>query len=646
MKKEIGNIKRVIKTKFKRKSNYVKNSFYSLSKKMKYLKLMHWTYPKKIFLGILIILILGACLLYCPFSFNYESYQYVNNEYIFQFKNNLLDYYVGLETKEIHYNFIDALFMASSAFTDTGFSIITVGSDLSAFGQVVIYTLIQIGGFGYISLFYLIGKALRNITKKNLFSTSLLNIERGGTKISNSSAMITKIFLVILSLQLFFAFLLSGVFYAYPFKIQQSWEQLIKSYPIGTEFSFSINGKDYVFNISDNNINNLISLTFDNVDGAVIPAYHNFGLSLWYSLFLCGSAINNAGFDLFGSTSLQLFRNDIGIFIQFIILILVVIGGIGFPVIYDLSLRFQWFLKYKISYKIMHKQIYAHIEKPRFGSFTKMCLWSCLIVSLISIAVLFFTEYAGKNSFTTLDINNVQNYFSIINFPEYVTISPDTNSAQTIHFFGSSPELNKNLSIIFTALSTRSAGFSTVDIVNFTEPSIIVLSILMFIGASPSSTGGGIRTTTLTVILKSMLSWLRGLNTTSFAKRRIPYKTVSNAYLIFVVSMIMLILMSLLLYITSEIEINGKNLVAEEFKNKSIYYGFSYFFFECASAFGTTGLTVGIVNSQYIQWWNLLILIVLMFIGQLGISSTLLIFARKVPKKIESAYLEENVRLG
>ena len=168
----------------------------------------------------------------------------------------------------------------------------------------------------------------------------------------------------------------------------------------------------------------------------------------------------------------------------------------------------------------------------------------------------------------------------------------------------------------------------------------------MFIGASPSSTGGGIRTTTFWVVLQSLSSWLRGLEKTSYAKRKIPSKTVTNAYLVLFISTIMIVLISMIVYITSEININGSNLISEEYKNKSVLYTFPYFLFECASAFGTTGLSIGICNSDSLQWWNLILLISLMFIGQLGISSTLLIFARKIPKKNESSYLEQDIRLG
>lgn len=638
-------IKKIIKIKIRRRIYDIQDYFFELKRKTSYLKLMHWTYPKKIFLGILIILIIGACLLYSPISFNYESYQYVNNQFVFNFNVSNPNEVIGIGKKTVHYDFIDALFMASSAFTNTGFSLLNIGSEITFFGQFVILFLVQIGGLGYMSVFYLIGRAIQNITKKKIFSTSMLNIERGGTKISSSYTMIVRIFIIILAIQLCFALIISGILYSYPFKQQQDWNTLLTTLPKDTTFSFVVNGKTYTFDTSNKNINNLLSLTFNNIEGKTLLSYQNYPLAFWHALFLTGASINSAGFDLFGSTSLQLFRNDAGLSIQTLTLILIFIGGIGFPIIYDFSLSIEWFFKYKILYKVFHKQRYMHLQKPKWNIFSKVCIYSWIFVTLISLVILYSIEYFNKSQANSLDSEDIQNYFSLINYPNSVIVNLPNNPIK-INFFGENPILNKNFSIFYTSISTRSAGYATVNMITFTEPSIMFLSILMFIGTSPSSTGGGIRTTTIAVVFKSLFSWLRGVEKTSLFKRRIPTKTVTNAFLILIISIMLMIVMTLLLYLTSELNIAGKNLVSEEFKNKSILYSFTYFLFECASAFGTSGLTVGIVNSAYFQWWNLLILIILMFIGQLGVSSTLLIFARKTPKKTEASYLEHDIRLG
>lgn len=190
-------------------------------KKISRFKIMQWTYPRKIFLSILLLILIGSLLLYTPIAFNYQTYHYENNQYVFHLlpsKN-----FVYTQNKRIlNFNFFNAIFMATSAFTNTGLTLLPIGDDLSFFGQFVIYVLIEIGGFGYASLFYLAAKWLRKITKKGVFSSAILNIEKGGTKITSSPFMIVKIFIIIFIIQLVFGFIFSLIFFFHPFYIQQS----------------------------------------------------------------------------------------------------------------------------------------------------------------------------------------------------------------------------------------------------------------------------------------------------------------------------------------------------------------------------------------------------------------------------------------
>lgn len=648
-----------IKKKIKKISFSFKNSQFTFSKKLKYLSLMHWTYSKRIFLGILVIWLIGALLLYTPIAFNYESYQYINNEYVFNLKSTSIDEYMNSATvmHEYHFNFLKAIFTSASAFTNTGLTVIpSIGTYLSFFGQFVVFVLIEVGGFGYISLFYLIGKSLRVIIKKDLFETSLLNIERGGTKVSNSPKMIVRIFFVFIIIQVIFSLSLSGMFYSIPFYQQQTWSNYISQlqwneiqYHVGDKVINITRGEDF-----EEKANNLLSLAFNST--TLMPTYHNYGTSLWYSIFITGSAVNNAGFDLFGYTSLQFLRNSNGISIQILILILVVIGGIGFPIIYDLSNQVEWFFKYKIMYKIFDKKEYARLIKPKLSVFSKLSLWSALIVSVVSIAILYMTEYVGSNSYVGFEANDsniitgssfFQNNISLVNYPISATIKfTNGNQAILVPFWDDNPFLNKNFAIFFNGLAARSAGFSTVNFQNMTESSILVIAILMFIGTSPSSTGGGIRTTTLFIMIKSMLSWYRGVENTSMFKRKVPVKTVKESYIVFLSAIVLILLLTVIMFTTSSELINGKNLVSEEYSSSNKIFNFTSFLFEACSAFGTSGNSIGITSSSYIQWWNLVILIILMYIGQMGMSSANLIFARRVPKKQESFYLEENIKIG
>ncbi|MCF0217640.1 MAG: hypothetical protein HUJ42_01185 [Malacoplasma sp.] len=639
-------LRKKIKSSFKKSANFFLRFNDLFISKLKYIILMHWTYPKKIFLGIIIIWIIGAILLYLPCSFNYDSYVYVNNEYVLNFNRSISNTYLNLQTQDFHYNFLDALFTSASAFTNTGLSVInSIETDYSIFGQFIIFVLIEVGGFGYISLFYLIGKTLKKFIKRNLFNTTLLNIERGGTKLSNSSFMILKIFFFLLILQIIFTFVLSIIFYTTPFYIQQNLQNLLTSNDGWKSIQFQVGSQNYNIASSQLTFDNgvydtknipYLGLTFDNTSNITNSCYGNYGASFWHGLFITASAINNAGFDLFGGSSLQLFRNDSGISIQVLILILIYIGGIGFPVIYDLSIQFDWFFKYKILYQCFNKYEYAKLNRERLSGFSKLCLLSSLIVAIVSILLMFLTEYVGINSV----------FPTIVNYPNTIEITLSDNSIKTIAIWGQNPSANKNFAIFFNCFSCRSAGFSTINFQNMTETSVFIMAVLMFIGTSPSSTGGGIRTTTLFIIFKSMMNWFRGINSTTFFKRKIPNKTVKNAFAIFLSSLIIIFGFTMIMYITSNQAILDKNLVIQNYNQTGYKITFIEFLFEVCSAFGTSGNSVGITESNFVQPWNLAILIILMFIGQLGITSTNFLLARKVPKNHENTYLEEDIRIG
>ena len=197
--------------------------------------------------------------------------------------------------------------------------------------------------------------------------------------------------------------------------------------------------------------------------------------------------------------------------------------------------------------------------------------------------------------------------------------------------------------IIFNVASTRSAGFATVGLYNLTESTKILFIITMFIGACPSSNGGGIRTTTIAVMFKSMMSWLRGLDRTSIFKRTIPNKTVTYSFLIFLLGFVIMFVLTTAFFFLSFINNNGNNFVQLQ---EPYNFTFVDYLFDMSSAFGTTGLSTGISNLEVLPWWTLLPLIVMMLIGQLGIGATLEIFARKIPKRKDIDYLEEDIRLG
>jgi trk system potassium uptake protein TrkH len=158
------------------------------------------------------------------------------------------------------------------------------------------------------------------------------------------------------------------------------------------------------------------------------------------------------------------------------------------------------------------------------------------------------------------------------------------------------------LEAIFTSVTTRTAGFSTVDISMFSYTTLVVIIIFMFIGASPNSTGGGVKTTTIFVMFKSITSFLIGKPCITH-KRRIDDQNRNKAFVLVTIAFSVTIFIFL---IVSLIESN----------NPSHDMGFIEVLFETFSAFGTVGLSTGI--TPFLRPSSKIILSLLMYIGRLG----------------------------
>jgi Trk-type K+ transport system membrane component len=166
------------------------------------------------------------------------------------------------------------------------------------------------------------------------------------------------------------------------------------------------------------------------------------------------------------------------------------------------------------------------------------------------------------------------------------------------------------MAIFFNTFSTRNAGFATINLKQLSEPTIIIYSIMMFIGSAPSSTAGGIRTTTIALVILSIVSKVRGTPNVRAFNRKIPQKTTSAAQIVFAISVVIVLVVSM---------ITMSSIHNETLQN----FGFIDAFFEVSSAFGTTGLSTGLTSS--LNEISKIAIILTMFIGQLGISSTILI---------------------
>ena len=179
------------------------------------------------------------------------------------------------------------------------------------------------------------------------------------------------------------------------------------------------------------------------------------------------------------------------------------------------------------------------------------------------------------------------------------------------------------LGALFQSTSARTAGFSTYPIGNFSNAGLFVLTILMFLGASPGSTGGGIKTTTTFVLVKSMFSAATNRHCSAF-KRRIPQEVISQAFIIAILALGVVCMQTFLMC-----------LVEPE-------YDFMKLLFETVSAFGTVGLSTGITPD--LNGCAKLILVLTMFIGRLGPLTIATIWSFK--PKAGAGYSEETITIG
>ncbi|WP_406613531.1 TrkH family potassium uptake protein [Mycoplasma corogypsi] len=503
------------------------------------------------------------------------------------------------ENNQISY--IDAVFTTASAFSDTGLVVVNTFEHWNWFGQAIIAVLILSGGIGIFALKFFIINYLFGKKSATLSEVKLLQTERG----SDDPVRTTR--LVINSVK----FLFLSIF--------------IFSIILTVYFYFS--GPKMTVAIQNELANNYI-----NPKGDIV-------MSLRFGIFHTISAINNAGFDIISGNSLMPYYSDY--FLQVCFIILLIIGGLGYPAIYD--------IRQYIRHKIRKRK-----NKYHFSLFTKVSLTFYLLIFLVGFVWTLINEttsIAGDTLFNKLALNNTNSLsfqeqikLKILmdqwNFNMFKSGEPVSKEnieffkAHTISYYGTT--FNKVFAIFFTSLSTRSAGFATANLNDFTKASKLVYTIMMVIGSAPASTGGGIRTTTFAVFMMSIISTLLGQPRIRMFKRAINKDTVFQSLLVVAIALVILTI-GVLLSITSlnshtETGINARN------------FGSEAIIFEVASAFGTTGLSTGITTQ--LNTLSKITIIVVMFIGQFGISSTLLVWKRKKDNKRKFEYIDGDLAIG
>lgn len=301
-----------------------------------------------------------------------------------------------------------------------------------------------------------------------------------------------------------------------------------------------------------------------------VPLY-GWAKGLWYSLFHAVSAFNNAGFGLFAD-SLEGFVGDW--YVNAVFMFLIIIGGLGFVVIKELIT--QW------------KKKEEPFEFVRFSLNTKVVLIMTALLLGVGTVAYFCIEYTNPATLGPLSL----------------------------------PE--KFLAALFQSVTSRTAGFSTIDLGNMQNPSLLIMMALMFIGGAPGSTAGGIKTTTFGVILLAVYAVIRGREDLTVLGRRITVPTILKSLAVIVVSMMMVLTFLIILSMVENI-------------------GLLQLAFEVISAFSTTGASIG--ATARLSVLGKLILMLTMFLGRIGPLTMMLMLTVK-SKKSKIQYPEGQIMIG
>ncbi|MBN2582865.1 MAG: hypothetical protein JXL80_07320 [Planctomycetes bacterium] len=317
---------------------------------------------------------------------------------------------------------------------------------------------------------------------------------------------------------------------------------------------------------------------------------------LFMSAFHSISAFCNAGFCLY-DRSLETYRNTWQVNIVFTGLIIV--GGLGFLVIYNLSRISRCHVRHLLT-RLRGRQPRPELDRRRLTLQTRLVLLTSaiLLVSGMALFLLFET------------LPNVM----------------DSHAPAAAKPFMARAELqHRAVYAWFQSVTARTAGFNTVPTAQLTDSSKFLTIVLMFIGASPGSTGGGVKTATLAVVICGIWSLLRNRRNAQAFKRTIPQSIFLRSLVIVTLGGAVVVLATMILSVAHE------------------GLGFLDAMFEATSAFGTVGLSTGV--TPQLNHLGRLLIIVVMFIGRIG-PLTLFIALPLGAQEIKYEYATESVAIG
>jgi trk system potassium uptake protein TrkH len=402
--------------------------------------------------------------------------------------------------------FIDALFTATSATCVTGLVVTDTGTYFSLFGQLIILSLIQIGGLGIMT----ISTAFAVLLGQKL-TLKVENVMQNVMGESRSIDMITLIKNVIL-LTVFIE--LGGAFILFT-KFVQVHEPL---------------------------------------------------RALYFSVFHSISAFCNAGFSLYSD---NLMGYAFNLRVNFAVTTLIILGGIGFPVLAELYNRFLG--------KRQHLSLSLH---------TKIVLSTTFALILL-----------GTIAFIIAEANH------------------------TMHGY---TNFQKLICSYFQSVTCRTAGFNTIDESKISHGSALVSIILMFIGASPGSTGGGVKTSTFAIVILSIISLMKGQSELNIFKRRISSNSIRESTSLITLSLLVVFFIVFIMLLVDN-------------------FTLEHTMFEAVSAFGTVGLSMGI--TPILSSLSKFLIVLLMYIGRVGPLTVLFALSQR-KKAIGYSLPEEKIAIG
>jgi trk system potassium uptake protein len=418
----------------------------------KIMEKLHLDPPKTLVLGFALIILLGTTLLTLPSAT-------VNGQ--------------GL-------SWLDALFTATSATCVTGLVVVDTGTTFTLFGQLVILTLIQVGGLGFMTVatfFALLMRKRISLRERLLLQESLNLVSIEGI------VRLAKTIIIFSALT-----------------------EAIGGLLLGFRFSFDM----------------------------------PLGKAFYFGFFHAISNFNNAGFDLMGDFS-SLTRYVEDPVVNLVVCSVIVLGGIGFIVV---------------------SEVYEYRHTHRLSLHTKVVLSTTAALITVGAVLIFLLEYTNPKTLQPL--------------------SP----------------LGKVLASLYQSITPRTAGSNTLNIGDMRQSSLFLIIVLMFIGASPGSTGGGIKTTTFATLIGAVIAQIKGKEDVIFFRQRILPHMIYKSLTVTISGLFIVMAVTMALSITE---------AGAEFQ---------MILFEVTSAFATTGLSMGL--TPMLSPIGKFLIVLTMFAGRVG----------------------------